>query len=122
MAQTTRKRRNKHRGNAAGRVEARGRTSKPRDDQRSNGRSGVAARAARPIKPPTFQAALIKAAIGGLVLFALMRFGIIGKQASTRNALELALLAVVFYSPIMFLTDKWAYKRKTGQIAARSKR
>ena len=30
MAQTKRKRRNKHRGNAVGAVEARGRTSKPR--------------------------------------------------------------------------------------------
>jgi hypothetical protein len=113
MAQTKRKRRSKHRGNAVGMVEARGRTSKPREGAKP------AARTARPVKPPTFQGALIKAAIGGVVLFCLARFGVLGKQSSTASALALAAVAVIFYSPIMYLTDKWSYRRKSGQLAAK---
>jgi len=119
MAQTKRKRRNtKHRGNAVGVVEARGRTSKPREGERRSSAAGArggsgAARGARPLKPPTLQSSLIKAAIGGLVLFALARFGVLGKSATTGGALGLAAVAVAFYTPIMYLTDRMIYRRKT---------
>ena len=109
MAQTKRKRRNKHRGNAVGIVEARGRTSKPAEEAR---RGATRARTVRAVKPPTFQSALIKAAIGGLVLFMLARFGVLGKAATTGAALGLACVAVAFYTPIMYMTDRMIYKRK----------
>jgi hypothetical protein len=118
MAQTKRKRRNKHRGNAVGMVEARGRTSKPSAAVRSNGKSsarGARGSNARPLKPPTLQGAALKALIGAAILFIFFRF--IGNGATTAGALTMCLVAVVLYTPIMYFTDRWIYNRKTRQGA-----
>jgi hypothetical protein len=115
VAQTKRKRRSKHRGNAVGVVEARGRTSKPKEGgakPSGGGRSHGAKRGPRELKPPSFQSALLKALVGGVVLFMLAKFGVLGKSATTGSALGLACLAVAFYTPIMYLTDRMIYKRK----------
>jgi hypothetical protein len=116
MAQTKRKRRNKHRGNAVGKVEARGRTSKPSAATRSSGKSSArGARGAngRPLKPPTLQGSAIKALIGAAILFVFFRF--IGNGTTTAGALTMCLVAVVLYTPIMYLTDRWIYNRKMKQ-------
>src|SRR3954469_21043607 len=114
MAQTKRKRRNKHRGNAVGIVEARGRTSKPREGAaKSSGGRGSTARggaAARPLKPPTLQSAVIKALIGCVILFIFFRF--LGNGTSTSGALTMCIVAFVLYAPLMLFTDRWIYKRK----------
>ena len=56
MAQTKRKRRTKHRGNAAGSIEARGRTGrKPTPEEMKKD-----ARARRQAKPPTWNGAILK--------------------------------------------------------------
>ena len=121
MAQTKRKRRNKHRGNAVGAVEARGRTSKPNPDAPKSAKGGSATAAAlrqqRGTKPPSWQSAALKAGFGGVLLFVFARFGLLGDQASTGSALLLAALALLFYTPIMFMTDKWIYNRKQRQLA-----
>ena len=120
MGQTKRKRRTKHRGNAAGAIEIRGHTAKPRDGERrpaAAGRGPRDARSGRELKPPTLQSALIKAVFGAVVLFVLFKF--IGSSASTGQAALMALVALVLYTPIMFLTDKWVYNRKLKQAAAR---
>src|SRR4051794_9197510 len=107
MGQTKRKRRTKHRGNAVGVVEARGRTSKPTGPPaKGTGRSG----ARRALKPPTFQGAMLKAGIGILVLFVFFRF--LSKNTTTGQALAMCSVAFVLYTPLMYLTDKWIYKRK----------
>jgi hypothetical protein len=120
MAQTKRKRRNKHRGNAVGAVEARGRTSKPRTDVKpaKGGRGGVRTQAtARQMKPPSWQSAAMKAGFGGVMLFLFARFGLLGDKAETGSALTLAAMAMLFYTPIMYLTDRWIYQRKLRQAA-----
>ena len=120
MAQTKRKRRNKHRGNAVGAVEARGRTSKPRADAKpvKGARGGARTQAtARQMKPPSWQSAAMKAGFGGLMLFLFARFGLLGDQAETGSALLLAGMAMLFYTPIMYLTDRWIYQRKLRQAA-----
>jgi hypothetical protein len=117
MAQTKRKRRNKHRGNAVGAVEARGRTSKPREEAgKSRSRGGGSARAgagARALKPPTLQAAAIKAGFGVAILF--IFFKLTSKDVATSQALYMCLIAFVLYTPLMYLTDKWIYARKLKQ-------
>ena len=118
MAQTKRKRRNKHRGNAVGAVEARGRTSKPRADAAPAKRGTAAARQARAMKPPSWQSAGLKAGFGGVMLFLFARFGLLGDEATTMSALTLAVMAMVFYTPIMYLTDRWIYNRKLRQASA----
>lgn len=117
MGQTKRKRRSKHRGNAAGAVEVRGRTSKPRPGTAratSGGRNGRGP--ARELKAPTLQSSMLKAAIGAVVLFAFFRF--LSKGTTTGQALTMSLVALLLYTPIMFLTDRWIYQRKLRQAGA----
>ena len=112
MAHTKRKRRTKHRGNAAGHIEARGRTGrKPRPDERKGG----SASAARAVKPPTWRSAFFKAAFGAVFLFVMVRFGLLGKGQSTGQALSLAAFAAAAYTPIMYVTDRFLYRRKLAQ-------
>jgi hypothetical protein len=114
MAHTKRKRRTKHRGNAAGMVESRGRTSKPSAETRK--RSAATSRGPRgaaPLKPPTLQSAAIKAAFGCVILFVFFRF--LSKSNTTGQALAFCAVAFVMYTPIMYWTDKFIYNRKLRQ-------
>ena len=113
MAQTKRKRRTKHRGNAAGSVEARGRTGRPSPNapKRANG-SGSAAKGGRPpIKPATLKRAAIKAAGFAVLLFVLTQLGIFGGNQTPGSGALLAVLSFLLYTPLVFATDRWAYSR-----------
>jgi hypothetical protein len=114
MAQTKRKRRTKHRGNAAGMVESRGRTSKPPEGApraKSNGRA--APRGIAPLKPPTLKSAALKALFGIVILFVFFRF--LSKGNTTGQALAFCAVAFVLYTPVMYWTDKFIYSRKLRQ-------
>src|SRR4051812_49644694 len=79
MAQTKRKRRSKHRGNAAGTVETRGRTGrKPTGSEKKNrgGKGATAAerRADRLSRPPSWRSAINRAAIAAGILLRLSIF------------------------------------------------
>jgi hypothetical protein len=115
MGQTKRKRRNKHRGNAVGAVEARGRTSKPREGAAKGAatRTTRGVRAQPALKPPTLKSAAIKAFVGIVILFVFFRF--IGEGTSTAQALTMCVVAFVLYTPLMYFTDKWIYSRKLKQ-------
>src|SRR5205085_69963 len=63
MAQTKRKRRTKHRGNAAGIVEHRGRTSRPPSPEERKKAQKQAARSGRFSKPPTWGSAATRALV-----------------------------------------------------------
>ena len=123
MAQTKRKRSTKHRGNAAGMVEVRGRTSKPlagapaKSGSTRAGAGGRAAAIAGP-KPPTYKGAALKALFGVAILFVFFRF-LSGQENSTGQALAFCAVAFVMYTPVMYLTDKFIYNRKLKQQAAR---
>jgi len=115
MAQTKRKRRNKHRGNAVGKVEARGRTSKPvagapAKNGRSTGAGTTAKRRTPGLKPPTIQGAALKALFGVVILFVFFRF--FSKGNSTADAIGFCAVAFLLYTPVMFFTDKFIYNRK----------
>ena len=119
MAQTKRQRRTKHRGNAAGGIEARGRTGrKPTaEEQKAAGRN--AARGRREAKPPTWNSAALKAGAMAVLLFALTQFGILGNDASVSQGLFLSALALVIYTPLAYTTDKWVYGRQQRAKAAK---
>ena len=113
MAQTKRKRRTKHRGNAAGMVEARGRTSRgaklsPAEQKKADRAS---AREARLNKPPTWNSAFFKAALMAALLFAFTQIGLFGGQTSISQSLFLSLFALVIYTPLAYATDKFVYSR-----------
>lgn len=111
MGQTKRKRRTKHRGNAAGRIEARGRTGRKPDpvDPKT---ARAQARQARANRPPSWKGALGKAAFGAVMLFFLMQLGVLGSKATVVNSLTVAVFAMVAYTPIMYATDRFIYNRK----------
>lgn len=103
MAQTKRKRRStKHRGNAAGQVEARGRTT--RSDSAPKGKPGE-----RYDKPPEWRSAANRAAIAAVV------FGVMLVLLFKREPLPAAgLTAAVFvlYVPLGYYTDAFIYNRR----------
>jgi hypothetical protein len=122
MSQTKRKRRTKHRGNAAGMVEVRGRTGKPpagAPARNGSARSanGKAPRGIAPLKPPTMQGAALKAVFGVVILFVFFRF--LSKGNTTGQALAFCLVAFLLYTPVMYFTDKFIYQRKLRQRAAK---
>jgi hypothetical protein len=110
MAQTKRKRRSKHRGNAAGQVEARGRTGRrPTADEVKKSRQS--AREMRMSKPPTWRSAFLKAALMAGLLFFFITIGLFGQNTEPAQGILLALFALVFYTPIAYATDNFVYKR-----------
>jgi hypothetical protein len=121
MAQTKRKRRTKHRGNAAGSIEARGRTGrKPTaEEQKKAGRQ--TARDRRAAKPPSWNSAAMKAGAMAVLLFVLTQVGILGNGASISQGLFLSLLALVIYTPLAYTTDRWVYARMLKRQGAQKK-
>jgi hypothetical protein len=112
MAQTKRKRRTKHRGNAAGSVEARGRTGRPSPNAPPRQGTAKGAKGARPpLKPATLKRSATKAAGFAVLLFALTQLGIFGGGQSVASGVILALMSFVLYTPLVFATDRWAYTR-----------
>ena len=109
MPQTKRKRRTKHRGNAAGVIEARGRTSRgakltPAEERKQ-------ARDARMNKPPTWQSAATKAGVMSLLLLVLTQVGVFGNDMPIATSVFFAAAAMLIYTPLAYATDVFVYKR-----------
>ncbi len=117
MAQTKRKRRSKHRGNAAGMVEARGRTGrKPTPDERAPKTTKGAKRKVDPRdKPPTWQGSLQRAAIASALLFVLA-LALLGQTVG--QAALVSLLSLALYVPLGYQVDKVLYERRQKKKAA----
>jgi hypothetical protein len=110
MAQTKRKRRSKHRGNAAGSVEVRGRTGR----QVEPAKGGKAVRLDRLDRPPTWRSAANRSAIA-TVLFVVVITLI---QHNLPSALIIGLLMFPAYTALGFYTDKRIYDRRQAKKAA----
>ena len=122
MAQTKRKRRSKHRGNAAGSIEARGRTSRnqklsPAEQKKADRAS---AREARLNKPPTWNSAFLKAALMAALLFVFTQIGLFGGNTTISQSLFLSLFALILYTPLAFATDKFVYARAQKRRRAKA--
>jgi hypothetical protein len=119
MAQTKRKRRTKHRGNAAGVVESRGRTGRrPTAEELSKG-SRQTARERRMSKPPTWNGAFLKSALMASVLFVLTRIGLFGEETTIAQSIIITMFALLLYTPAAYLTDRWVYQRNQKRKAAK---
>jgi hypothetical protein len=117
MAQTKRKRRTKHRGNAAGMVEARGRTGRRLTPEEQKKADRAAGGRARVLKPPTWKGAAIKSAVMALLLFVMTQVGFLVKDATVASGLAVAAIAMLLYTPLAYTTDKWAYGRQQRRLA-----
>lgn len=112
MATTKRKRRSKHRGNAAGMVEVRGRTSKgsggstARTDPRKL--TAQERRLQRLETPPSWKSAFQKAALAALVFAVAI---ILLFQRPVVAGIALGLFTFVLYVPLSYYTDFFIYRR-----------
>jgi hypothetical protein len=111
MAQTKRKRRSKHRGNAAGVVEARGRTGRRPTEEEQRKQSRESLREQRRSKPPTWNGAFLKAGLMAGLLFVFTRLGVFGSNTTIGQSLILCVFALLLYTPIAYATDKFVYTR-----------
>jgi hypothetical protein len=121
VAQTKKKRQTKHRGDQAGRIESRGRTSRPASRaqarqqamQRSNNR-----RVDRASQPPTWQGATTRAGIAAVVFFAML---LVLKQPIT-GAIAIAVLMFAVYIPMGFYLDRYLYDRRMRKAEKATKK
>jgi hypothetical protein len=114
MAQTKKKRQTKHRGNAAGQVQARGRTGrKPTADERSAKPSSRELREARLDQPPTWRSALNRALIAAGLFFVLLLFFFRNQQLGPKLGIAVFMLAV--YVPMGYYTDLFIYRRRQAR-------
>src|SRR6188768_2374587 len=123
MAQTKRKKRTtKHRGNAAGSIEARGRTGRKPTAEEQKKAGQMSARERRQSKPPSWNSAALKAGAMAVLLFVLTQVGILGNDSSVQQGIFLSALALVIYTPLAYVTDKWVYSRmlRKNQVAKKS--
>ena len=112
MAQTKRKRRTKHRGNAAGSVEARGRTGrKPTESERRKS-STTNMREERRFTEPTWGSAAMRAGLASVMLFVLFQVGLAGEKQSIATSLVLALAAFLLYVPLGYKVDRIFWERR----------
>jgi Flp pilus assembly protein TadB len=108
MAQTKRKRRTKHRGNAAGTVEVRGRTGRPPTAEERKKQQQTTRAQARQPKPPTWNSAIRKAALATCLIFV---FLLVTNKFRVVPALVFALLAMLLYIPSGYYLDGYMYRR-----------
>jgi hypothetical protein len=117
MAQTKKRRRTKHRGNAAGIVETRGRTGrKPTGTEKkaSVRQDAATRREERMSRPPTWRAALNRAAISA-VLFVVLVLLVFHQKIGP--ALGLGVFVLAFYIPLGYYTDMFVYRRRMAKKA-----
>jgi hypothetical protein len=122
MPPTKRKRRSKHRGNAAGTVEARGRTGRRPTAEEQKKASRAAVREARMNRPPTLKSAVTKAALMAALLFVFTQVGLFGSEVPISQGLTLALFAILLYTPLAYVTDKFVYNRAQRRKAQQAQR
>jgi hypothetical protein len=112
MATTKRKRRSKHRGNAAGMVEVRGRTSKGGGGATTKASSAKLTpqerRLARLETPPNWKSAFQKAGLAAVV-FALAVIVLFRRPIVA--AVALGLFTFALYVPLSYYTDLFIYRR-----------
>jgi hypothetical protein len=111
MAQTKRKRRTKHRGNAAGEVESRGRTGRRPTADELGASKKESARERRMNKPPTWNSAFLKSALMAGLLFLFTRVGLFGDEVPISQSIVLCAFALLLYTPLAYVTDRWVYQR-----------
>ncbi len=117
MAQTKKKRRSKHRGNAAGMIEARGRTGRPptAEERKASERETAAQRRRdRMMREPSWKGAAQRAALAAIVFGVLLA---VAFKTPVVQAISLTALVFLFYIPLGFYTDQFIYRRRLTQEA-----
>ena len=118
MAQTKRKRRSKHRGTAAGTIEARGRTGRPPSADEKKKQSRMSAREKRLNTPPTWKSAATRACFAAAIVFVFIL--LTAKTNKLAAALEFTFVALVVYIPAGYYLELTLYRRRQRKKLAQS--
>ena len=122
MAQTKKKRRSKHRGNAAGMIESRGRTGRPPSAQErklSDRELAAQRRRERMMRAPSWKSATTRAALAALVFGVLLVFAF---EQPVAQAISMTALVFLFYIPLGYYTDRLIYRHRVKREAAKEQR
>ena len=111
MAQTKRKRRSKHRGTAAGTIEARGRTGRPPSPEERKRQSRMTAREKRLSTPPTWKSSLLRAVFAAVILFVFLALTTKGSNRVVSAAI-FAVFALLLYAPAGYYMELFLYRRR----------
>jgi hypothetical protein len=120
MAQTKKKRRSKHRGNAAGVIESRGRTGRPpsaAERKLSDKELAAQRRRERMMREPTWKSASTRAALAALVFGVLL---VLAFETPVAQAVPLTAMVFLFYIPLGYYTDQFIYRRRVKSEAAKA--
>ncbi len=118
MASTRKKRQTKHRGNAAGFVETRGRTGRNRPavaPAKGKGGAMSRARANRFATPPTWRGAFQRALFTVVIFVAVV---VLAFGHKPLPAIALGVFMMLLYTPMGYLMDSYFYKRRRTRAAA----
>jgi hypothetical protein len=116
MASTKRKRRTKHRGNAAGIVETRGRTGrKPTAQERKS--QSRRDRLDRFSKPPTWRGAFNRAIVAVVIFVAVI---VLLLHQNPVSGIALGAFLLLFYVPMTYYMDLWFYRRRQAKLGGGS--
>ena len=124
MARPTKNRRStKHRGNAAGMIEARGRTGRKPSASEKGSSSGTGGRRGsgtqrrnRYDSPPTWKGAGIRAVVAAVIVYIVSTLLLKHTTAATNLALLPIVLAI--YAPLIYYTDLFMYRRAQRKKSA----
>jgi hypothetical protein len=123
MAQAKRKRRTKHRGNAAGTIEARGRTGRPPSAAEKKKVSRDEARERRLNKPPTWAGSAKRALLAGGFMFIFLYLTSSSRHGSRLlSAVIFALVAMALYIPGGYYLEMYMYRRRMAKKGVQTKR
>jgi Flp pilus assembly protein TadB len=110
VAQTKRKRRTKHRGNAAGTIETRGRTGRAPTAEERKKQTRVDARERRLNTPPTWRSSFNRALVAAAIMFAFLV--ITTKKNRFEVAIAFAVIALALYVPLGYSLETFLYRRR----------
>ena len=111
MASTKRKRRSKHRGTAAGSIQARGRTGRPPTTKERKQQTKAEVREKRLNTPPTWKSSLQRAGFAAAIMFIFLLLTTHGKNR-VQAAVVFAIFALVLYVPAGFFLERYLYNRR----------
>jgi pilus assembly protein TadC len=117
MAQTKRKRRSKHRGTAAGKIEARGRTGRPPTAEERKRQTRTDARERRLNTPPTWKSSLMRASFAAAIMFVFLALTTKGSNR-IGVAASFAVIALLLYVPAGYYMELFLYRRRMRKRAA----
>ena len=112
MAQTKRKRRTKHRGNAAGTIETRGRTGRKPTAEEQRKQASRDARDDRRFVEPSWKSAATRAGLASIMLFVLFQVGLAGEKQTVATSLGLSVAAFLLYVPLGYKVDRIFWERR----------